>query len=428
LIQWILFGLFFLLLLIGCPVGFAMGISALSYVVLLERMPIIMIAQRLSQALFSFPLLAVPLFLLSGNLMNEIGVTDRIFSFARKIVGHVPGSLGHVNIVASMIFAGMSGSAIADAGGLGVIEIKAMKEAGYKAGFSAAITAASSTIGPIIPPSIMMVLYGVLAEQSVGKLFMAAFIPGVIMGLSLMVMVYIRAILGIEYCPTDPKASLREVWEEFRVAFFPLMAPVILVGGIVLGIFTPTEAAGVAVAYTLILGLIYRKIRLSSLRRAFISTLNATAATLLIIGAANIFTWVIAIHKIPEIVAGHITSITSSQMVIILLINVLLLLMGMVMSINACLILVLPVLLQIASIANIDPIHLGVFVVLALQIGLITPPVGMCLFIVSEVADISLEELVKASVPYIIPLVVTLFIVSYWPGMVLFLPRLLTGR
>ena len=422
----IIFVLFFILLIvIGCPIAFAMVLSSLTYIYLVGNIDYIIIPQRLSGGLDSFPLLAIPLFLLAGILMNEFGVTERIFAFALAFTGHITGGLGHVNVLASMIFAGMSGSAIADAGGLGAIEMEAMNKAGYRKAFSAAITASSSTIGPIIPPSISMVIFGVIAGVSISKLFAGGILPGVLMGLLLMAVIYFRAKSGKEKCPTTSKSSFKDVLRAFKISLLPLLAPGIIVGGILSGIFTPTEAGGVAVVYTLVLGLFYREISLSKLISALEKTFFATANVLFLIAGGSVFAWLVALAKIPEHFGDLLLHLTSNKYLILLLINVFLLIQGCFMSATAGLIIVSPMLLNIASKIGIDPIHLGVFLILNLMIGIVTPPVGMVLFTVSEVAKVKVEEIIKAIIPFYIPLLAALFIVTYFPQVVLFLPSLL---
>jgi len=417
--------LFILLIVVGCPIAFAMVLSSLAYIFLVGNIEYIIIPQRLTGGLDSFPLLAIPLFLLAGILMNEFGVTERIFALALAIIGHIPGGLGHVNVLASMIFAGMSGSAIADAGGLGAIEMEAMNRAGYRKAFSAAITASSATIGPIIPPSISMVIFGVIASVSVAKLFAGGIFPGILMGLLLMAIIYYRAKTRREKCPLSPKASFRDVIKAFKISFLPLLAPGIIVGGILSGIFTPTEAGGVAVVYTLILGLFYRQITAVRLISALEKTFFATATVLFLIAGGSVFAWLVALAKIPERVGEILFYISSNKYVILLLINLFLLIQGCLMSATAGLIIVSPMLLTVANQIGVDPIHLGVFLVLNLMIGIVTPPVGMVLFTVSEVAKVKVEEVIKAILPFYLPLLAALFIVTYFPQVVMFIPNLL---
>lgn len=416
---------FLLLMLLGLPLAYTMIISSIIYMITFQNGEIIAIIQRLSSGVNTFTLLAVPFFILAGNLMNYIGVTDKLFIFARKLVGHITGGLGHVNVLASMLFAGMSGSSSADAGGLGAIEMKAMKEAGYSERFSAAITAASSTIGPIIPPSIIIVLYGVMAEVSIGRLFAGAIIPGILMGLALMVTIYILAKKGIEECPVEPRASIKEVMVSFKSAILPLMAPVILVVGILSGIFTPTEAGAVVVFYTLFLGWLYKTLNIKMLIISLKETMHYSVVTLFFIASAKVFLWIITNQRIPETIINSLMSITSNQIIIIFLLIVSLLVIGLFISSDAALILVTPVLLQLAIALELDLIHLGIFVVITLVIGAITPPVGLSLFIVSKVGGVSYAELSRAIIPFIIPLVIVVLIIAYFPILITFVPDLI---
>lgn len=417
--------LFILLMILGCPIAFSMVLSSLFYILLVGHIDFIIIPQRLSGGLDSFPLLAVPLFLLAGTLMNEFGITERIFVLAQALVGHITGGLGHVNVLASMIFAGMSGSAIADAGGLGAIEMEAMNKAGYRRDFSAAITASSSIIGPIIPPSISMVIYGVIASVSISKLFAGGLIPGILMGVSLMIVIYYRASSGKEKCPVTSRSSIKGILKGIKVSFLPLLAPGIIVGGILLGIFTPTEAGGVAVVYTIILGLYYREITAPGLIAALKKTFLSTATVLFLIAGGSVFAWLIALAKLPEHFAELLFTISSNKYVILLLINIFLLIQGFFMSATAGVVIVAPMLLQVGQTIGVDPIHLGVFLIINLMIGIITPPVGMVLFTVSEVAGIKVEAVIRAILPFYLPLVITLLAVTYFPQLVMFLPSLM---
>jgi tripartite ATP-independent transporter DctM subunit len=417
--------LFLVLMILGCPLAFSMILSSLSFIFLSGHIEYMVIPQNMTGGLDSFPLLAIPLFLLAGTLMNELGVTDRIFTFALAVVGHITGGLGHVNVLGSMIFAGMSGSAIADAAGLGAIEIEAMNKAGYRTPFSAAVTAASSIIGPIIPPSIPMVVFGALASVSVAKLFMGGLIPGIIMGLTMMALIYYLAKTGRETCPLTPKASFKEVLRALRISFLSLMAPLILINGLFIGIFTATEAGGVAVIYTVFLGLIYRELTIEKLTKCLRDTFLATASVLFLVAGGTVFAWLIALLKIPEQIGDFMFGITTNKYLILLLINIFLLIQGCFMSATAGLIIVTPMLLSVAGKIGVDPIHLGVIVVLNLMIGLLTPPVGMVLFVVKEVAKITFEDMVKAIIPFYIPLLFTLLLITYFPQIVMFIPNLM---
>ena len=420
----LLFGALGIMLILGIPVAVALAGSALLFIVTSAPVPPLVVAHRMINGVDSFPLLAVPFFILAGNLMNTAGITSRIFEFALSLVGWLRGGLGHVNVGASVIFAGMSGAAVADAGGLGAIEIKAMRDAGYDDDFSVGITAASSTIGPIIPPSLPMVIYGVMAGASIGQLFAAGFIPGLIMALALMVMVAVIA--WRRNYPRDQAFRLARLWLSFRRAFLSLLTPVIIVGGILSGAFTPTEAAVAACAYALFLGLfVYRTLTLRRFLRVSFDTIETTAVVLLVVGAAAIFAWVLTSNRVPEIVAGMLLSVSDRPWVILLLINLILLVVGCFMETVAAITIMVPVLLPVAVELGIDPVHFGVIMVLNLMIGLLTPPVGMVLYVLARVANIRFERAVVGTAPFIVPLVVVLLLVTFVPSLTMWLPTLI---
>ena len=414
---------FLLLLMAGVPVAISLGGASLLYVIVEGTQPHLVVLHRMIGGTDSFPLLAIPFFIMAGSLMNSSGITTRLFGFALALVGWLRGGLGHVNIVASVIFAGMSGTAVADAGGLGSIEIRAMRDQGYDDEFSVGITGASSTIGPIIPPSLPMVIYGVMANASVGKLFAAGFIPGLVMAAALMVMVawFARS----RNYPRDASFSVTRLWLSFQQAFLPLLTPVILVGGMVTGVFTPTEAAIAATAYAMILGLfVYRSLSWREFVRVSMETMETTSIILLIVAGASIFGYLITTTKITDQLADFVLSITRSPMLILFLVNVFLLIIGCFMETIASITILVPVLLPLMEKIGVDPVHFGVVMVLNLMIGLLTPPVGMVLYILARVANLSFERTMKACGPFLLPLLVTLAIVTYWPQMVLFLPNL----
>jgi tripartite ATP-independent transporter DctM subunit len=418
-----LIGGFLLLVVLGFPIVFSLAITSLLYLAV-YGIPVITMAQKMISGIDTYALLAVPFFILAGNLMNTGGVTRRLFRFASAMVGHIPGGLGHANVLASMIFAGMSGAAIADAGGLGTIEIKAMRDEGFDIGFSAAITAASSTIGPIIPPSIPMVIYASIASVSVGKLFLAGAVPGILMGVSLMIMVYFVA--KKRHYPVHAKFSLKEATFSFVDGFLPLLTPVIILGGILGGIFSPTEAAIVASTWALILGmLVYKEIRLKDLASVVMETIKTTSMVVYIISAAAIFGWLLGREQVPQSVAQLLFSISKDPNVILLIIIVFLLIIGCVMETTAALILLTPILVPPVIQLGIDPVHFGLVMVLALMIGLLTPPVGVVLYITSSIAKISFEEMSRVTAPYLIPLVIVLLISAFFPAVAMTLPNLL---
>jgi C4-dicarboxylate transporter DctM subunit len=420
-----IFAVMVALMLIGVPVAVAMGITAVGTFVLLGEGSILaMIAQRMYAATTGFTLLAIPFFILAGNLMNTGGITNRIFQFANSLIGHVKGGLGHVNILASLIFSGMSGSAVADAAGLGLIEIKAMDDAGYDRKFSAAITAASSTIGPVVPPSIPFVIYGSITNTSVGKLFLAGFIPGLLMAVSMMVAVSIIA--RIRNYPKGKRASLKEIWESFSAAILPILTPVIIIGGILFGLFTPTEAAVVACVYALFLGLVvYREIRIRDLPRILWETALQTVRVLFIISAAGFFGWLLIHQRIPDAVIVGLTSFSASPEVLLLIIIGILLILGCFMEGIAVLVITIPIFMPLITRYNIDPVQFGVVMILCSMIGLVTPPVGMSLYAVASISEVDIWTLSKELLPYIVGILIVTLIIAFFPGLALFLPNLI---
>jgi tripartite ATP-independent transporter DctM subunit len=418
-----LIGGFLLLVVLGFPIVFSLAITSLLYLAV-YGIPVITMAQKMISGIDTYALLAVPFFILAGNLMNTGGVTRRLFRFASAMVGHIPGGLGHANVLASMIFAGMSGAAIADAGGLGTIEIKAMRDEGFDIGFSAAVTAASSTIGPIIPPSIPMVIYASIASVSVGKLFLAGAVPGILMGLALMIMIYFVA--KKRNYPVHAEFSVKEAAFSFVDGFLPLLTPVIILGGILGGIFSPTEAAIVASTWALVLGmLVYREIEFKDLISVVMDTIRTTSMVVYIISAAAIFGWLLGREQVPQSVAQLLFSISQDPDVILLIIIVFLLIIGCVMETTAALILLTPILVPPVMQLGIDPVHFGLVMVLALMIGLLTPPVGVVLYITSSIAKISFEEMSRVTAPYLIPLIIVLLISAFIPAVTMTLPNLL---
>jgi len=422
-ITLVLIGGFLLLLVIGVPVAISLAGSSLIYVMLEGVQPHLVVLHRMIGGIDSFPLLAIPFFIMAGSLMNSAGITNRIYDFALALVGWLKGGLGHVNVVGSVIFAGMSGTAVADAGGLGNIEIKAMRDHGYSVDFSVGITGASSTIGPIIPPSLPFVIYGVMANASIGKLFAAGVIPGLVMALTMMIMVtYYAHTRGWH---RDAKFSIVALWQTFKRAFLPLLTPIILVGGMTTGVFTPTEAAIAATVYAIFLGMgIYRTLSLKKLIKVSLETAETTALILLIVAGASIFGYLITLTKVTDNVSALVLSITTTPWIILLLVNIFLLIVGCFMETIAAITILVPVLLPLMDKIGVDPVHFGLIMVLNLMIGLLTPPVGMVLYILARVAGISFERATKACLPFLIPLLVSLALVTYWPSMVMFLPNL----
>ncbi|HEV8308659.1 MAG TPA: TRAP transporter large permease [Methylomirabilota bacterium] len=421
----LLFGVFFLLVALSVPIGVSLGAAALVYL-FVNQEAIISLAQRAVIGTNSFLLVAVPFFVLAGNLMNTGGITRRLFRFASALVGRLPGGLGHANVVANVIMAGMSGSAVADAAGLGTVQIPAMKEAGYDEDFSTGLTVAAATIGPIIPPSINMVVYAFLAEVSIGRMFLGGFVPGVFMAVSLMAIVYMYAVR--RRYPKGPRMGIREIATASLEAVPALLTPVLLLGGMFIGVFTPTEAAVVASVYALLLGwLWYRSIDLRGFYAACVGSLRITATTMFIMAMASVFAWALAREQIPQAAAGFVFSITENKVLVLLMVNIVLLIAGCVLDAVSALIILMPILLPIQKQLGVDPIHYGVMVVFNITLGNITPPVGMCLYVGSAVAQISLDRVVRATLPFLVPLLIVLAIITYVPQTVLLLPNAVMG-
>ena len=460
----ILIGGFLALMLFGLPVAVAMAGASLLYVLISGSVPDVVVAQRMIAGIESFPLLAVPFFILAGNLMNVAGITGRIYAFAVALVGWMRGGLGQVNIIGSVIFSGMSGTAIADAAGLGSIEIKAMVEHGYSREFSVGVTAASATLGPIIPPSLPFVIYGMMANVSIGALFVAGILPGLFMTLLMMFTVAYFARKNKWGADTPfhwgrlGSASLEilivlafpmAVWlmtkagvstnmaagSAFAVllaldwyfsfsAVMALMAPVILIGGMTMGWFTPTEAAVAAVIWALFLGLVrYRSMSLKSLAQATFDTIETTSSVLFIVTAASIFAWLLTTTQAAQMLADWILSVTSNKWVFLLLANILILFVGCFIDTIAAITILVPILLPIVLKLGIDPIHFGLIMTLNLMVGLLHPPLGMVLFVLARISKLSVERTTIAILPWLVPLMGALVAITYIPAITLWLPR-----
>jgi C4-dicarboxylate transporter DctM subunit len=414
---------FIILLAIGVPIAFVLGLSSLLYL-RLEEMSFVLVGQRFFVGVDNFLLLAVPLFILAGKLMNESGITDRLIEFFAILLGHIRGGLAYINIVASVFFAGITGAGAADTAAIGSILIPAMKKEGYSKDYAAAVTAVSSTIGPTIPPSIAMVVYAASAGVSVARLFLAGIIPGMLLAIGQLFVAW-RGTHKFAVPVREKRLSVRSLVRGFFDAALALIMPLILIGGIVLGIFTPTEAAAVAVLYALIVGfVIYRKLTVRKLLRQLYETALLTGAILMILGFAHLFGWILAAEDVPGSVARAITGLTQNRILVLLMINALLLVIGTFMETLASVILLTPILLPLAESLGIDPIHFGIIMVVNLNIGLATPPLGVCLVVAAPLAETTIERIARAAIPFLLVMVGVLLLITYIPELVMFIPNL----
>lgn len=421
------FVLWFILIMLGVHVGYALIMASIFFFVTSGGWNLVPFAlEQMFNGVNSQTLLAVPFFVLAGNLMNGGGVTTRIFDFAASMIGHRKGGLAHVNVLASLIFSGMSGSALADAGGLGQLEIKSMKDAGFDEGFAGGITAASCIIGPLVPPSTPLIIYAVLANQSVEKLFMAGFLPGLLTTAALMIMCSILS--HKRNYPSEPKRSWSYRANSFKKSFWALLTPVIILVGIFTGYFTPTEAAVVAALYTMILGFfVYRELNLKSFFKICLDSIKTSGTIVLMILGVTLFQFVISREQMPQAIATFFTSHVNSKLTLLLMINIVLLILGTCIDALPLQMILVPILLPAVLAYEINPIHFGVVVIFNLMIGILTPPMGTALFVVARVGNMQFKTLMKGVVPFLIPLVITLILLNVFPEITLLLPRLLTG-
>ncbi len=419
----VLFSVFVLGLVIGVPVAATLGLASLAYL-LLAGIPIVVMPQKMYAGMDVFVLLSIPGFILAGNLMNGGGITERIIRFANALVGWIRGGLGLTNISASMLFGGITGTAVADAASIGGVMIPGMKKAGYPADFSAAVTAASSTVGPIIPPSVPMIIVGSLSGISVGKMFLAGAVPGVLMGLAMMATAYFIAIR--KGFPRQEWLGISEIGKSFLSAFWALAMTALIIYGLLSGLATPTETAVVASVYACVVGLlIYRELPLRAIPKILVDSAVSSAAILVLVGFANVFGWILVSERIPQAIAAGVLSLTDNKFLIILFINILLLFIGMFMETIAALIILFVPLLSLAQAVGIEPLHFATFAVLNLMIGLTTPPVGVCLFVCSNIAKEPLSGVVRAIFPFLLANIAVLLAVSYVPQLATWLPSLL---
>ncbi len=422
----VLFGVFLLTLFLGFPIAFCLGLSSLAYVAVTD-IPLVIIPQKMFAGIDVFVLLCIPGFILAGNLMNRGGITERIIGFSNAVLGHIRGGLGLANVGASMIFAGISGTAVADTASIGAVMIPGMAKEGYETDFACAVTASSSTIGPIIPPSLPMIIAGTLTGLSVAKLFIAGAIPGILLGIGLMAISYYISVK--RHHPKGERHSLQDIWQKFTGAFWALLMTIVILVGIVGGIFTPTEASIVAVLYAVFVGLfIYKDLKIKDIPGILVDTAITTSSLMVLVGLANLFGWILTSEQIPQMIANGMLGLTQNKYMILLLINLLLLFVGTFMETIAALIILFPVLLKVATCVGVDPFHFAIIAVLNLMIGLTTPPVGVCLFVASSIGKISLGKMSKAILPFLAVSLIVLLLITYVPQFSLFLPNLFFRR
>ena len=419
---WILVVVFIVALVLRYPIAFALGLACLIYLIGAD-IPLILMPMKMYSGIDVFVLLSIPGFIIAGNLMNQGGLTEKIISFCNHLLGHIRGGLALVNVGASMLFAGISGTAISDTASMGSVMIPAMKKEGYDADFSCAITAASSTVGPIIPPSVPMIIAATLSGLSVGKLFLAGAIPGLLLGVGLMVVAYFIA--RKKKYPKHPKSSFGQIARGFVDTFWSLLMTFIILFGIIGGIFTPTEASIVAVLYALVVGrFVYKKLNFKNVQVVILDSMKTSASLMILVGFANLFGYILITEHIPQTISSEILGFSSNKYVVLLLINLLLIVVGTFMETIAALLILFPILLKVAIAVDVEPIHFAVIAVLNLIIGLTTPPVGVCLFVASSIGKVPIGKVSKAGFPFLLVSLVVLILVTVIPEISLWLPSL----
>ncbi len=415
---------FFGLFILGFPVVYAILLPSAIYV-FFEGLPLGLMAQRITYALDSFPLVAVPIFIYAGNLMNLAGISEKIFKFADVLVGRAPGGLAQVNIFSSLIFSGMSGAALADVGGLGRIEIEAMRKRGFDVPFASAVTVSSAIVGPIFPPSIPLIVYGSVATVSIVQLLISGIVPALICVALLMLTTFFIA-KKRNYPRSERWPTGGEVWAALLPALPALLAPVLMVGGMMAGLFTPTEAASVTVIYIMLIShFYYRELSLAHLWSATLTTIKSTGAILIICASAALYGWILAVEQVPQDFAALVLGASKDPLVLLLIANAVFFIAGMFLDSTTATLLIVPIIAPPLVAAGIDPVHLGIMTIFNIMIGIITPPMGLALFLISDIAGVSMKDLLKALAPYYIPLILTLAIITFCPSVVLWLPGMM---
>lgn len=414
----------FTFILLNVPIAFSLVLTAIVLMLFLGNASAYVLVQSMVRGVDSFTLLAIPFFVLAGEIMNIGGISKRIVGFARALIGHITGGLGYVTVLSSMVFAGVSGSAVADTSAIGSVLLPIMKEEGYKVEKSTALICTAGCIGPIIPPSIPMILYGVSASVSIVKMFMGGIIPGILIGIGLMIVWYFHA--KKEKYRVDGKFSMKELIANTKSASFALLLPVIILGGIVTGIATPTESAVVAVAYAFIIGkFVYKELKMSDMPHILIRAARSTAVVMLVCGSAMAAAYYITTAQVPKMLADSLLSISDNVLVVMFLINVLLLLIGCVMDLTPAILIMTPILLPVANAFGLDPVYFGVIVCVNLCVGLVTPPVGTVLYVGCGLSKVSMFDLVRPVIPFILVMIAVLFLITYVPELVTFIPHMM---
>ena len=415
---------FLILLLLKFPISIAMGIASL-LALFVGDYSLLIAPQVMGSGVMSYTLMAVPFFVFAGNLMNDAGITKRIFDFASAMVGHLKGGIAQVNVLASMIFAGISGSFVADTAGLGTVEMKAMKDRGYDDYFAAAVTVSSSTIGPIIPPSIILIIYAIGAQVSIAKLFVAGLLPGILIGVFFMVQIYIMAVKNPELSKETKVLTFKELLIVARDSILAVISPLIVLGGMISGMVTPTEVGILAVMWSIIVGIVYKDFSIKRLPKVLFDSFLSSAHIMFLIAVGNLMGWIIAADGAGETIAAALISVSDNRIILLLLVNLAALIIGTLMEPTPALLVTLPIFAPVMSMIGVDPVHFGIILCLNLTIGMLTPPVGLGLYVMCSVSKLEFEPLVKSVMPFLLVLILSLLVITFWPDLSLFLPRLL---
>lgn len=421
----LLFGLFGVFLILGIPIAISIGLAALLTLAISTNVPLVVIAQRMYAAVDSFPMMAIPYFIVAGGLMERGGISRRLINFAGSLVGSLSGGLGQVTVLTSMFFSAISGSGPATTAAIGSIMIPAMEKKNYDRSFATALQATAGALGPLIPPSILFITFGVATDVSIGDLFLAGVIPGALVGLSLMIVVYVISKKN-GYVGTNKKTGIGEVFKSAREAFWALLMPLIILGGIYGGIFTPTEAAVVSAVYGLVIGIfVYGELKLKDLPDIFVKSAVTSAMVMYVIATASAFSWIMSNQQIPMRIANFIIDIAPNSFVLFLFLNILLLLTGCFIELNAAIVILAPLMMPIMLKMGIDPIHFGAIMVTNLCLGLVTPPLGVNLYVACGISNLKIEDVSKALIPFLGAAIIALLLITYIPVISLYLPSLL---